>query len=282
MLRYEIQKKTGLTRKAIEYYENKGLISPAKDKNGYRNYGKDELERLNKISILRKIGISVADIGKILSKDETSLSSLLRKKQIKLDIEGKKKEVLELIIKNWDKEIIEKKLSLIENQETIYEKLERAFPGYFGQMIFASLKPFLDEPLSKDGEKSFLKYISYLDNLPEFSLSKDEKFYIDKLSQSFDMKVLSEINDEKLKAVYNVENWFKENKEKIESYEAFKESNFYKESPISKIQSKFKRYLEENGYYKKAIPLIRQFSKSYDNYYKKLLQANSYYEKNKI
>lgn len=40
--------------------------------------------------------------------------------------------------------------------------------------------------------------------------------------------------------------------------------------------------MKDNGYYKKAIPLIRQFSKSYDNYYKKLLQANSYYEKNKI
>ena len=28
MLRSEIQNKTGLTRKAIEYYEDKGLINP--------------------------------------------------------------------------------------------------------------------------------------------------------------------------------------------------------------------------------------------------------------
>lgn len=30
MLRNEIQNKTGLTRKAIEYYEEKGLIHPQK------------------------------------------------------------------------------------------------------------------------------------------------------------------------------------------------------------------------------------------------------------
>ena len=38
MLRSEIQKETGLTRKAIEYYEDKGLIHPQKSENGYRDY----------------------------------------------------------------------------------------------------------------------------------------------------------------------------------------------------------------------------------------------------
>ena len=37
MLRNEIQKKTGLTRKAIEYYEEKGLINPKTVENGYRD-----------------------------------------------------------------------------------------------------------------------------------------------------------------------------------------------------------------------------------------------------
>lgn len=38
MLRNEIQNKTGLTSKAIEYYEEKGLIKPLKLENGYRDY----------------------------------------------------------------------------------------------------------------------------------------------------------------------------------------------------------------------------------------------------
>ena len=49
MLRSEIQKETGLTRKAIEYYEDKGLIHPQKSENGYRDYSTEDLEILKKV-----------------------------------------------------------------------------------------------------------------------------------------------------------------------------------------------------------------------------------------
>ena len=39
--------------------------------------------------------------------------------------------------------------------------------------------------------------------------------------------------------------------------------------------------MKENQYYEIAIPLIRKFSKSYDEYYKKLLKANEQYINNK-
>lgn len=48
MLRGEVQKKIGLTRKAIEYYEEKGFIHPKKLENGYRDYGQEDLEVLKK------------------------------------------------------------------------------------------------------------------------------------------------------------------------------------------------------------------------------------------
>lgn len=43
MLRNEIQEKTVLTRKAIEYYEEKGLIKPLKLENCYRDYSNQDL-----------------------------------------------------------------------------------------------------------------------------------------------------------------------------------------------------------------------------------------------
>ena len=49
MLRNEIQEKTGLTRKAIDYYEEKGLIKPVKLGNGYRDYSDKDLEILKEI-----------------------------------------------------------------------------------------------------------------------------------------------------------------------------------------------------------------------------------------
>lgn len=59
MLRNEIQSKPGLTRKTIEYYEDKGLINPQKSENGYRDYSEKDPEILNKISLFRKLGMSI-------------------------------------------------------------------------------------------------------------------------------------------------------------------------------------------------------------------------------
>ncbi len=55
MLRSEIQKETGLTRKSIEYYEDKGLIHPQKSENDYRDYSIKDLEILKKVSIKGRI-----------------------------------------------------------------------------------------------------------------------------------------------------------------------------------------------------------------------------------
>lgn len=48
---------------------------------------------------------------------------------------------------------------------------------------------------------------------------------------------------------------------------------------MKKTYDKLKKYMEDNNYYQTAIPLIRQFSKTYDDYYKKLLEANDEYMK---
>lgn len=56
MLRNEIQEKTDLNGKSIEYYEEKCLIQPLKLENGYRDYSDEDLELLNKISLFIKIG----------------------------------------------------------------------------------------------------------------------------------------------------------------------------------------------------------------------------------
>lgn len=281
MLRSEIQKETGLTRKAIEYYEGKGLINPQKSDNGYRDYSTKDLEILKKVSIFRKLGMSISDIYKCISSGGDSLSSVLREKQHQLDLDGKRKEILEMIVKGESNELINEKVSLLEVEENIYEKLEIAFPGYFGQMLFAAYQPFLNEPLEDDGKDSFYKYIAYLDRLPTFELTEEEKKYIENISSPFDMKTLKDVNQAKLDAVENPEKWMKDNEDAISSYETYKNSEEYQNSLMKQIQEKLKNFMKENQYYEIAIPLIRKFSKSYDDYYKKLLKVNEQYLNNK-
>ena len=281
MLRSEIQKETGLTRKVIEYYEDKGLIHPQKSENGYRDYNIKDLEILKKVSIFRKLGMSISDIYQFISSGGDSLSSVLREKQHQLDLDEKRKVILEMIVRGESKELINDKVSLLEMEETIYEKLEIAFPGYFGQMLFAAYQPFLNEPLENDVKVSFYKYIDYLDRLPSFELTEEEKKYIEKISSPFDMKTIKDVNQAKVDAIESPKKWMKDNEDIIYQYESYKNSEEYQNSMMKQIQDKLKNFMKENQYYEIAIPLIRKFSKSYDNYYKKLLKANKEYLNNK-
>lgn len=281
MLRSEIQKETGLTRKAVEYYEDKGLIHPQKSENGYRDYSIKDLEILKKIAIFRKLGMSISDIYQCISSGGDTLSSVLREKQHQLDLDEKRKVILEMIVKGESDELINEKISLLEMKETIYEKLEIAFPGYFGQMLFAAYQPFLNESLENDGKNSFYKYIDYLDRLPSFELTEEEKKYIEKISSPFDMKTLKDINQAKRDAIENPEKWIQDNEDVISQYESYKNSEEYQNSMMKQIQDNLQKFMKENQYYEIAIPLIRKFSKSYDNYYKKLLKANEQYLNNK-
>ena len=281
MLRSEIQKETGLTRKAIEYYEDKGLIHPQKSDNGYRDYSTKDLEILKKVAIFRKLGMSISDISQCISSGGDSLYSVVREKQHQLDLDEKRKVILEMIVKGESNQLIDEKVSLLEMKETIYEKLEIAFPGYFGQMLFAAYQPFLNEPLEDDGKDFFYKYIAYLDRIPTFELTEEEKKYIENISSFFDMKTLKDINQAKRDAIENSEKWIQDNEDVISQYESYKNSEEYQNSMMKQIQDKLKNFMKENQYYEIAIPLIRKFSKSYDNYYKKLLKANEQYLKNK-
>lgn len=279
MLRNEVQEKTNLSRKAIEYYEEKGLVHPKKLENGYRDYSDGDVEVLKKISLLRNLGLSISEIALYLDSKEEVLASILRRKEHELDICEKRKNVLNLIVKGESMDLINEELAVIDAQETIYDKLIRIFPGYFGQLIFSSYKIFLNESLNKDEEAAFNEYIKFLDSLPNFELSKEEKDYIEAISSSFDMKTLDDVNKGKLIAIENSKIWLEENKDYIKAYKEYKNTDEYKNSLIKLIEDKLKKFMQENNYYEKAIPLIRKFSKSYDAYYEKLLKANEEYLK---
>ena len=276
MLRSEVQNKTGLTRKAIEYYEEKGLIDPVRLENGYRDYSEENVEILEKVALFSKLGLNLKEIREIIF-EGGSLSSLLRNRQYELSMEEKKEEILEMIVKDADKSTIDEKVKSLERSDTIYRKLVNVFPGYYGHLFFSAYRPFLNEPLKDDGRAAFEKFVGYLDSLPEFNLTDEEKEYLDKISAGFDMETLEDINRSKIAAVSNSKEWLEENREIIDEYERYKNSDEYKNSEVKKLQDKLSKYMTDNNYYEVAIPLIRKFSPSYDDYYRKLIKANEDY-----
>lgn len=64
----EVEERTGLTRSNIRFYEKEGLLKPSREKSsGYRNYSEEDVDCIQKIAFLRTLGISVENIGKIIS-----------------------------------------------------------------------------------------------------------------------------------------------------------------------------------------------------------------------
>ena len=58
----EVERRTGLTRANIRFYEKEGLLSPARGANGYRDYTEDDVETLRKVRLLRQLRLSVPEI----------------------------------------------------------------------------------------------------------------------------------------------------------------------------------------------------------------------------
>ena len=58
----EVEKLTGLTKKAIRLYESRGLLDVSGASNTYREYGEEHVEILKFIRLFRTAGLSLFDI----------------------------------------------------------------------------------------------------------------------------------------------------------------------------------------------------------------------------
>lgn len=58
----ELEERTGMTRANIRYYEQEGLLVPARKENGYRSYSEEDCEDLLKIKLLRQLQFSLQEI----------------------------------------------------------------------------------------------------------------------------------------------------------------------------------------------------------------------------
>jgi DNA-binding transcriptional MerR regulator len=65
----EVARRTGLSSRALRFYEARGLVAPLRTGSGRRVFGRGDLERLGRIVALKQAGFSLADIAKILDGD---------------------------------------------------------------------------------------------------------------------------------------------------------------------------------------------------------------------
>jgi DNA-binding transcriptional MerR regulator len=73
----DVAKRTGLTSRALRFYEARGLLQPLRTYSGRRLYGRGELERIQQILALKRAGLSLAQIGKLTQRANMDLGAVV-------------------------------------------------------------------------------------------------------------------------------------------------------------------------------------------------------------
>ena len=73
----DVAKRTGLTSRALRFYEARGLLKPLRTYSGRRLYGRGELERIQQILALKRAGLSLAQIGRLTASGKLDLGALV-------------------------------------------------------------------------------------------------------------------------------------------------------------------------------------------------------------
>jgi DNA-binding transcriptional MerR regulator len=276
MLINEVSKNANLTKKAIEYYMEQELIFPTVLENGYRDFNQSDVERLKRISLFRKLGLSVQDIKTILADDTLeNLQKIAIQKELSVQIEQAKKAVLDKLCRGQNYSEISADLEAIEFSATIAEKLLQAFPGYYGRFICLHFARFLNVPISTDEERLvYSEIIAFLDNIPSMVFPEDVQTFLDENTKDYSPYVISSLLENAKQSIENPEAFLLSNKEMLEQYFEFKQSDEYKDSPLGKTRGLFKEFNSSIGYYDFFIPAIRKLSKSYAEYSHQMEIAN--------
>lgn len=73
----EVARRSGLTSRALRFYESRGLVSPLRSASGRRYYGPAELERIHLIIALKRAGLTLSQIMALTSERNLDLKALI-------------------------------------------------------------------------------------------------------------------------------------------------------------------------------------------------------------
>ena len=269
MLLNEIVKEVGMTKRAIKYYEEKGLLSVKKDNNGYRNYTKEDVETLKQISIYRKLGICIDDIKKLLeTNDKRILLDVYHQKLQEKQIHESELEALKDFIDNGDPD----KANELLDYETIENAIESMLPEEeWADYLISHFKPFLDVRIKTSEQKQALI------NILEFCENTTLKTpFMMKLGIKFSGGIVKETRtaDEMI-------SYYRDMSE--EEYERLKDgvlkgaklkSGILKYHPSYIAQRKMMKEYQDKGYNDIFIPNLRILSPKYGEYKRALDSVN--------
>jgi DNA-binding transcriptional MerR regulator len=81
----QVARLTGLTSRALRFYEARGLVAPLRSASGRRHYGPAELERLHQVMAMKRAGLTLGQIEKLSAGRKIDLAQLIAAQLRSLD-----------------------------------------------------------------------------------------------------------------------------------------------------------------------------------------------------
>ena len=261
MLINEVCKECNLTKKAVEYYTEQGLIQPRITENGYRQFSETDALKLKRIAVLRGLGFSVPEIRTILENDSrTAIYDVLNRKEFEIVELQTKQALIKQLAESGDWEHIEGQVEALQNKQSILNRILDKFPGFYGKFVCLHFAPFLSETITTDEQReAFETIIRYLDGI-SIAVPSDVQQYLDEIRENADAAVTQSASAALAAAMTDPE--------------AVAESEEYKASPAYRLQEYLKQFQSESGYNDVFIPAMQRLSPAYREYHKSLQAAN--------
>lgn len=284
MLINEVAKLCNLTKKAVEYYTEQGLISPNILENGYRDFSEQDMEILKKIGLFRRLGLSIFEIKSVLANPD-ELKSILYKKTLALEQEKVKQDILKRLCNGESLEKLEQEINNINSKSIIIKKLMELFPSYYGKFICLNFSRYLTGKIETNEQmEAFKEIIDFFDNVPDIEIPKDLQEYLDEYLEKYSseewQEKMNSIIQAKDENIRNIDEFVRKNKEVLDQYNEYKKTEEFKNSPANRLMELMKQICATNGYYEKFIPAMRKLSPLYNEYYEQMIKANEQFIKN--
>ena len=283
MLINEAARKCGITKKAVQYYVEQGLVDPKVLENGYRDFSEEDTKVLKRVVLYRKLGLSIREIRRVLE-DRGEISGIFYQRELELEQEKVKQEWLKRLAAGEAIEDLEPEIDPLSSNTIIIQKLGELFPGYYGKIIRLHFSRYLTGKVeTEEQKKAFHQIIEFFDRVPEIRLSDDLREYLDACmeegSGEEETERLRRVLQEQEYALQNLDEFVRNHKKVLDDYQKYRQTEEYQNSPACRLMETMKQICAANGYDDTFIPAMRKLSPLYNEHYEQLLKANEQFTK---
>ena len=283
MLINEAARKCGITKKAVQYYVEQGLVDPKVLENGYRDFSEEDTKVLKRVVLYRKLGLSIREIRRVLE-DRGEISGIFYQRELELEQEKTKQEWLKRLAAGEAIEDLEPEIDPLSSNTIIIQKLGELFPGYYGKIIRLHFSRYLTGKVEmEEQKKAFHQIIEFFDRVPEIRLPDDLREYLDACmeegSGEEETERLRRVLQEQEYALQNLDEFVRNHKKVLDDYQKYRQTEEYQNSPACRLMETMKQICAANGYDDTFIPAMRKLSPLYNEHYEQLLKANEQFTK---